>query len=289
MSVYRRASDGKWVGTLDLGRDANGKRRRHVVYGQLRREVIAKLDETRRRLAAEEPVKDARVTVAMFVDDWIRKALPASGRKAATQENYSTIARTHLAPPPFGVLTLDKLRPSDIEALLVAKRDAGLSDSTVRLIYTVCRAVLDIAVRDGLVRRNVAAAVRRPTIKRTEARYLTASEAGRLLEASKITGCNPSSCSCSAAAYAAVRRSPCTGVTWIWWLGMCGCGGRSPVSTDSWCSMSRKPNGLDGSCRCRRQWWKRCAGIRQRWLLSSSRRPPGCHGLTMRTWCSRRT
>ena len=39
MSIYRRASDGKWVGTLDLGEDAQGKRRRHVVYGKLRREV----------------------------------------------------------------------------------------------------------------------------------------------------------------------------------------------------------------------------------------------------------
>lgn len=117
--------------------------------------------------------------------DWIRKALPASGRKATTVANYSIIARTHLTPPPFGAVTLDRLRPSDIEALLVAKRDAGLSDSTVRLIYTVCRAMLDIAVRDGLVRRNVAAAVKRPTIKRQEARYLTAEEVGRLLEAAK--------------------------------------------------------------------------------------------------------
>ena len=82
-------------------------------------------------------------------------------------------------------MTLDRLRPSDIEALLVAKRAAGLSDSTVRLIYTVCRAVLDIAVRDGVVSRNAAAAVRRPTIKRSEARYLTAVEVGRLLEAAK--------------------------------------------------------------------------------------------------------
>ena len=116
--------------------------------------------------------------MAAFVEDWTRKALPASGRKATTQANYSTIARTHLTPAPFGALTLDKLRPSDVEALLVAKRDAGLSDSTVRLIYTVCRAVLDIAVRDGIVRRNAAAAVNRPTIKRADARYLTAARLG---------------------------------------------------------------------------------------------------------------
>src|SRR5215204_5003687 len=112
----------------------------------------------------------------MFVEDWIRKALRASGRKPSTQENYSIIARTHLTPAPFGALTLDRLRPSDVEALLVAKREAGLSDSTVRLIYTVCRAMLDIAVRDGLVRRNAAAAVKRPTIKRSEARYMSLEE-----------------------------------------------------------------------------------------------------------------
>jgi integrase len=185
VSIYRRASDGKWVGTLDLGRDASGRRKRHVVYGQLRREVVAKLEEARSRLAADEPVKDARLTVAMFVSDWIQKALPASQRKATTQDNYAIIAKTHLVPAPFGALTLDKLRPSDIEALLTAKRAAGLSDSTVRLIYTVARAVLDTAVRDGLVRRNVTAVVKRPTIKRAEARYLTVEEVGRLLKAAR--------------------------------------------------------------------------------------------------------
>jgi integrase len=184
VSIYRRA-DGRWVGSLDLGRDGNGKRRRHVVYGHLKREVVAKLEEARHRLAADEPVKDARLTVAMFVQDWVHKALPASGRKATTQDNYAIIATTHLVPAPFGAITLDKLRPSDIEALLTAKRAAGLSDSTVRLIYTVARSVLDVAVRDGLVRRNVAAAVKRPTVKRSEARYLTADEVGRLLEAAK--------------------------------------------------------------------------------------------------------
>jgi integrase len=182
-SIYRRTSDGLWVGALTYV-DDEGKRRQHVIAsGRRRTDVANKLEEARRRLAAEEPVRDARVTVAMFVEDWTRKALPASGRKPTTQANYATIARTHLTPAPFGAVTLDRLRPSDVEALLVARRAAGLSDSTVRLIYTVCRAVLDIAVRDGLVRRNVAATVKRPTIKRNEARYLTPEEAGRLLKA----------------------------------------------------------------------------------------------------------
>jgi hypothetical protein len=129
VSIYRRG-DGRWVGSLDLGRDAAGKRQRHVVYGQLRREVVAKLEEARSRLAADEPVRDARTTVASFVTDWLEKALPASGRRATTQATYAALARTHLTPAPFGALPLDRLRPSDIEALLLAKRDAGLATRT---------------------------------------------------------------------------------------------------------------------------------------------------------------
>jgi len=179
-SIYRRASDGLWIGSLTID-----GRQKPIASGKRRGDVADKLEEARRRLKADEPVKDARVTVALFVPDWIRKALAASNRKPSTRENYATIARTHLIPAPFGALTLDRLRPSDIEALLVAKRDAGLSGSTVRLVCTVCRAMLDIAVRDGLIRRNPAAAVKRPTIKRNEARYLTPAEVGRLLEAAK--------------------------------------------------------------------------------------------------------
>ena len=79
-SIYRRASDGLWVAALTYV-DDNGKRRQRVIAsGRRRTDVAAKLEDARRRLAADEPVKDARVTVGMFVEDWTRKALPASGR-----------------------------------------------------------------------------------------------------------------------------------------------------------------------------------------------------------------
>jgi hypothetical protein len=99
-SIYQRASDGLWMGALTYV-DDNGKRRQRVVAsGKRRADVAAKLKEAQRRLEADEPVKDARVTVAMFVNDWIRKALTASGRKLTTQANYSIIARTHPSRRP---------------------------------------------------------------------------------------------------------------------------------------------------------------------------------------------
>jgi len=66
--------------------------------------------------------------------------------------------------------------------MLARKRAAGLAASTRRTIYTVVRAVLDCAVRDGLVARNAAASVKRPTLDRREARYLSRDEVQRLLD-----------------------------------------------------------------------------------------------------------
>src|SRR3954467_1255869 len=65
--------------------------------------------------------------------------------------------RAHAPAPPLGRRTLDLVQPSDVAALIVAKREQGLSPSTVRTISTVLRGALDVAVRDGLLRRKFAA------------------------------------------------------------------------------------------------------------------------------------
>jgi hypothetical protein len=41
--IFQRESDGRWVATVELGKDPNGKRIRKVVYGSTKRGVQAKL------------------------------------------------------------------------------------------------------------------------------------------------------------------------------------------------------------------------------------------------------
>lgn len=179
-SIFRR-KDGTWSAELSY-QDDYGSPKRRTVYGKTQAEVRTKLRDARERVESGAPVKDASMTVAAWLEDWTAKSLAASDRKQATKDLYATIARTHLVPR-VGTIPLDRLRPSDVEGLVVAKREAGLAASTVRTIYTVLRAALDIAVRDGLLRRNPAAAVRRPGVERRDAPHLTAEQAQALLEA----------------------------------------------------------------------------------------------------------
>jgi integrase len=67
----------------------------------------------------------------------------------------------------------------------------ALSDSTIRQAYTVLRAGLDGAVRDGLIARNPAALIKRPGVERKEARHLDADGVGAVLKAAQASRYQP--------------------------------------------------------------------------------------------------
>ncbi len=58
----------------------------------------------------------------------------------------------------------------------------ALSDSTIRSTYTVLRAGLDGAVRDGLMARNPATLVTRPSVERREAKHLDGAAVAAVLK-----------------------------------------------------------------------------------------------------------
>ncbi len=158
----------------------------------------------RDRLDAGAPIRDASRTVGDWLAHWRATSLAVSDRKESTRALYGALCRKHLEPAPFGAVPLDKLRPTDVEALVLAMRaqtkpgaaeDAvpvrALSDSTIRQVYTVLRAGLDCAVRDGLIARNPAALVKRPGVERFEAKHLTDDELTAVLRAAEASRYHP--------------------------------------------------------------------------------------------------
>ncbi|WP_240431372.1 site-specific integrase [Mycobacterium kyogaense] len=175
-----------------------GRVKRVSFYGATARAARAEMKKGRERLDAGAPVKDASSTVADWLAHWRATTLAASDRKETTRALYESLSRRHLEPAPFGNITLDKLKPSDIEALVLSMRSKtkpatadgvepprALSDSTIRQTYTVLRAGLDGAVRDGLLARNPAAQVRRPGVERREARHLDSDAVTAVLHAAE--------------------------------------------------------------------------------------------------------
>lgn len=198
-SIYKRTRDGKVIGYAGALSylDESGRTKRHTVYGRTRAEVRDKLKAARDRLDAGAPVKDASRTVGEWMRQWRETTLAVSDRKESTRDLYANLSRRHLEAGAISTTRLDRLKPSDVEALVLAKRAEtkvrdgetvrALSDSTIRQVYTVLRAGLDGAVRDGLLAANPCAKVKRPGVARQEARHLPSGDVQKVLEAAKVS------------------------------------------------------------------------------------------------------
>lgn len=155
--------DGRWAINLRYT-DPDGVSKRMTVYGKTAKEARDKAGDVRARLRDDLPAKDRKETVGDFATSWISSTLAASDRKESTKTLYGRLVRKHIAGSTIGARTLDKLKPSHVEAWKVELQGRGLSESTIRTTYTVLRAVLDTAVRDKAIAKNPSAVVPRPKV-----------------------------------------------------------------------------------------------------------------------------
>jgi integrase len=174
-------ADGRWQQSV-AWTDQHGRPQRTYVYGKTRSEVRTKLKAVVERLDRGQPARDDQRTLAAFTEHWIGSSLAASDRKPSTKAGYETLARKHVIGSSLGGMSLGRIKPSHIEGWVFELRARKLSESTVRSIYTVLRAVLDTAVRDGLLATNPCAAVTRPRVAHQEAQCLTPDQLRTLLD-----------------------------------------------------------------------------------------------------------
>jgi integrase len=180
-SIYRRQSDGKWVGSLDLGW-IDGRRKRKVVYGAIRAEVRDRLAELLRQ-HQQGTLPPERQRLGQYLETWLTVILPASNIKSSTVENYALVTRRHLIPG-LGHLWLDQLRPEHVQRLLNEKA-VTLSPRSVQYMRSLLGAALAHAERWGYVHRNVARLTTAPRLEKQEVRPLSVDEAFGLLGAAK--------------------------------------------------------------------------------------------------------
>ncbi len=180
-SIHRRA-DRKWVGRFYYEDPVTGLAKRAQVVGATKKEVSDKLRNMVSRVEAGSSARDDATTFDVFAARWLESSLPASDRKATTKVLYASLTRSHIIGSDLSKLSMKDMRPSSVERFVTQLRAKGLSDSTVRQVYTVARAIGDAAVRDGRMAKNPFAAVRRPRITPVEARFLEPAQIRELLK-----------------------------------------------------------------------------------------------------------
>ncbi len=120
----------------------------------------------------------------LFAQRWIEATLEASSRKASTKALYAGLARTHIIGSELDLTPLNKIQATTVERFLINLRKAGKSDSTIRQVFIIARAIGDAAVRDRQIAVNPFATVRPPKVAHREAVYLSPAQVDKLLRSS---------------------------------------------------------------------------------------------------------
>lgn len=187
----RERGKGNWAVVIDLGRDANGKRRQkwHTVHGG-KRDAQRELTRLLNELHTGSYVEPTKFTVAQYLDKWLAEsAKPKVG--GTTYDVYFIIVEKHLKPA-LGHLGLSKLQPLHIQSYLTEAHRSGRSDGrgglsalTVRHHHRLLHTALEQAVKWQLLARNPAAGVEPPRSKEQEMQVLDADGMRALLEAAE--------------------------------------------------------------------------------------------------------
>lgn len=180
-SVYFDERKALWVGVVDCGLDASGKRRRKYVRAKKKQEALAKMQKLRSEVEAGLPVPDKTRSTSDYLRWWCQEILPGSV-KESTATDYEWVLEKYVIPA-VGRRRLVDLRPEDVQAMLRAMEQRGLSPRTAQLTRAILRRALGTAERYGFVSRNVAALTDSPRVdnKRIED-ALTADEASAVLK-----------------------------------------------------------------------------------------------------------
>src|SRR5262245_19885141 len=82
--VYQRTSDGRWVGSLTVGRTPAGRQKRRVVYGDTKAEVLGKLREIQNQFDAGTLADPSTLTLEGFLKRWTETV--GKTKRATTQD-----------------------------------------------------------------------------------------------------------------------------------------------------------------------------------------------------------
>lgn len=179
-SLYQRKSDGRWVGTLTVGYDDEGKQRRLVVYGATQRKAREKLDKLREQYNSGT-LSETRQSVAQYLHHW----LEAKSRtvRPRTLELYADLIRLHIRPR-IGHVRLDRLKPLQVQQMVNAIHD-DVGASTANKARRVLHGALKQAVKWQMIPRNVVEAVEPLPEPRREMVIWSPEEARRFLDTAK--------------------------------------------------------------------------------------------------------
>ena len=166
-SIEKRVRNGK-ISWRAMYREPDGTQRSRSFPRRVDAERFLTTVEHSKMVGSYLDPSLARVTVGQWAGQWLAGK---ANLKSTTAERYAGILREHIEPR-WGTVKLADVSHAAVQAW-ISDLATRVSPATVRKVHQVFGQILGLAVKDGRLARNPAAAVDLPRVVVTERRYLS--------------------------------------------------------------------------------------------------------------------
>lgn len=163
MSKYTKRADGRYVTTITV----NGKRK--FLYANTSNELDRKVTEAKFLTYQGINIDDNKITVEQWAEKWYE--INISTKEYNTARNIRILLNKHIYPA-IGNIKLKDLKVFHVKQLQKDMIESGLTSTCNRVVTTIKR-ILNDAVDNDIVQKNVAANIKSVKYDKVEKRPLT--------------------------------------------------------------------------------------------------------------------
>ena len=160
-SITKDEKNNRWVGRYELGKDANGKRKRKVVYGKTKEEVKQKLKQIQLNIYTGNFVDDSEVTIyhlgRQMIDEKYNLGKIAQVTYLRTNESFKRLA-------PIYNIRLQKCTITQIKSFL--QSETVYAQSTLDKSFELLKRIFAEAFKRGIITQNIMLEIEKPRSKK---------------------------------------------------------------------------------------------------------------------------
>ena len=151
MAKTKKREDQRYEKKITVGRNADGSLRRISVYGTTKKELERKVAEIETDLERGIFLSTETVTFGAVAENWITFFKPLISEKMRLR--YKGIIDGHLKP--LLEMKVKDLRPMHLQRIINEMAKAGYAQKSMQMVKQTASQVLDHAMQNDLVYRNV--------------------------------------------------------------------------------------------------------------------------------------
>lgn len=147
-SIVKR-SDGRWMGSLQIGFNDDGKPKRVCVYGKTEAEAKRKLKEKRNEYIKNNGIVQKNISVKKWFNEWLENTMKLTLKPRSYDAKERCIDK--FIVPYLGNMKITEVTQNDVQKLISNMSDKGYSYSQIHKVHNT----ISQRYKQGILAREV--------------------------------------------------------------------------------------------------------------------------------------